>query len=100
MQDISKNNADLLGLDTMLLQTIEECGELIQSISKYNRTRGIGQKTETSQAMAINSLVEELADVSICVEQLGYLLKIENDVEKMKNIKYLKVAKRYNTNIN
>lgn len=94
MTDISKSNATKLGLDTMLLQTQEECAELIQAISKYNRTRGIGQPTETPMAQAFVDLLEELADVSICVEQLVYLMQLGVNIEAVKEVALERVAKR------
>ena len=95
MKYISKENAKKLGLDTLLWQTQEECGELVKAVGKYNRTRGIGQKTETSKKEAYQNLLEELADVSICVEQLIYLLGAENDIEALKDKAFEKVKNRY-----
>lgn len=95
MTDLSKRNAEILGKDTMLLQTMEECGELIKAISKYNRTRGIGQITETPPHEAFDNLLLELADVKICVEQLIYLLDAETEVKYLMDIAFKKVAKRY-----
>ena len=95
MTDLSKRNAEILGKDTMLLQTMEECGELIKAISKYNRTRGIGQKTETPDYEAFDNLCEEIADVSICLEQLIYLLGLKPEVDYFKEKALEKVAKRY-----
>ncbi len=101
MNEISKQNAEILGLDTMTFQTMEECGELIKAISKFNRTRGIGQKTETSIGKAFNDVLAEIADVEICIEQLKYLLEqrygvnVSNIIELNKHQAFTKVAKRY-----
>lgn len=95
MKQISKNNAKALGKQTLLFQTQEECGELIKAIAKYNRTRGIGQKTETTEETAYENLIEELADVEICLEQLIYLLDAKEDVDQKKQIAFEKVATRY-----
>lgn len=92
---ISKRNAKMLGKETNLLQTIEECGELIKAICKYNRTLGIGQKTEVTTKDAYQNLIEEIADVSICIEQLIYLQGIEDEVEDAKAKALVKVEKRY-----
>ena len=94
MTDISKSNATKLGLDTMLLQTQEECAELIQAISKYNRTRGIGQPTDMPSRMALVNLLAEMADVSICVEQISYLLGVGDRFEAVKDMALERVAKR------
>ena len=101
MNEISKQNAETLGLDTMTFQTMEECGELIKAISKFNRTRGIGQKTEMGIGNAFNDVLAEIADVEICIEQLKYLLEQRYDinvcgiVELKKDQAFTKVAKRY-----
>lgn len=95
MKDISKQNAKVLGLDTLLWQTQEECGELVKAVGKYNRTRGIGQRTETSEKEAYQNLLIELADVSICIEQLVYLLNAEDDIEALKDEAFEKVKKQY-----
>lgn len=93
--DISKENANKLGVQTSLWQTQEECGELVKAIGKYNRTRGYGQITETTEEDAIKNLIEEIADVSICIEQLAYLLGVEGQVEEARNAAFNKVQKRY-----
>ena len=95
MTDISKKNADMLGLQTLLFQTQEECGELIKAIGKYNRTNGIGQKTEMLSHDAWSAMIQEIADVSICIEQLTYLLDAENVVDYCKNAAFHKVKERY-----
>ena len=99
MKEISKINADILGKDITLMQTIEECGELIQAISKYNRTRGIGQKTEVTEEEALHNLIVEVTDVSICIEQIIYLLNIEDDVLMYKEDAQNKVYNRYKDEI-
>lgn len=91
----SKKNAEALGKDTNRLQTIEECGELIKALCKYNRTIGIGQKTETSEFEALTNLIEEVADVSICLEQLVYLMGIEEEVKNARKKAFDKVSDRY-----
>lgn len=95
MKEISRKNALKLGLQTMLFQTMEECGELIKAISKYNRYNGIGQKTEAKETEVYCNLLEEIADVEICIEQLKYLMSIESLVEQAKDVAFEKVAKRY-----
>ena len=60
----------------MLLQTIEECGELIKAISKYNRVRGLGQPTEVTLEEAYENLLCELVDVQICLDHVRYLMNI------------------------
>lgn len=95
MTDISKKNADMLGLQTLLFQTQEECGELIKAIGKYNRTNGIGQKTEILPREAWSAMLREIADVSICIEQLIYLLDAEELVNQCRDTAFHKVKERY-----
>lgn len=97
ISETSKRNAEMLGIQTLLFQTQEECGELIKAIGKYNRANGIGQKTEVDKDEAFKNVLEELADVSICVEQLIYLSNHEAYINHCKNKAFEKVAKRYST---
>ena len=73
--------------------TQEECAELIQAISKYNRARGIGQKTNISLEDAKSQLLEELADVKLCIEEILYLTSC--DITDMIDMKAEKVRKSY-----
>lgn len=95
MEEQSNKNAEVLGLQTLLFQTMEECGELIKAISKYNRVHGIGQKTEANIEDVYIDLLSEIADVEICIEQLTYLLEEKDLIKKLKQKAYDKVSKRY-----
>lgn len=64
--------ADHYGLTVQKNQLAEECAELIQAISKTNRN--------PASAIARANLVEELADVSIVLEQVVYLMSCRLDV--------------------
>lgn len=88
-----------MDLQVALFQAQEECAELIQAISKYNRVRGIGQKTEVDLDEAYNNLLKEIADVEICIE---FLTSSDNDdsfncreqIEANKKIAYKKIKDR------
>lgn len=54
---------------------MEECAELVQAISKLNRAWGDKDKINEARDM----VVEEIADVLICVTQLQYILNITTD---------------------
>lgn len=54
---------------------VEECGELVQAVSKYVLT---GDK---------RPVIEEIADVKNVAPQVEYLLGIEDDVEPMMEYK-------------
>lgn len=74
--------AEHYGLDNQLLQAMEECGELIQAISKYKRYK---DKLR---------LIEEIADVQIMINQLVYLLGCEDRVNEMMIIKLKRQTER------
>ena len=95
MKEISKQNAETLGIDILLFQIQEECGELIKAAAKYNRTRGIGQITETTKTEAYNKMLEEMTDVEIVLEQMKYLLKVDEKIDELKDRAFEKVKNRY-----
>ena len=84
------------GMKAQSMQTCEECAELIQAVSKL--TRG-----ETTSAVRIMSLIEEIADVRIMMSQLMYLYGIpESEItsqieEKLK--RQLERIRRNETNV-
>ena len=77
-------NADFYGADRQLNQLIEECGELIQAISKSLR----GKEDTT------NNIEEEIADVEIMLEQIRCLLNLSE--ETINEIKISKVKRERN----
>lgn len=63
----------LWGLVAQYDQCVEEMGELIVAINKYKRkVLYKGYKTDNK---IVENLVEEIADVSICLEQMRYFFK-------------------------
>lgn len=75
-----KNIADFYGQESQLNQTVEECGELVQAIAKYNRAAGRGYNTNVTPEEAKEHLIEELADVQMMVCQMVYLLHCERTI--------------------
>lgn len=80
--------ADTYGYEAQSRQCIEEMAELTQAINKFWRKQlDCGRKelelspTVCGDVLAMpkeyDNLIEEMADVKICIEQLEYLLKIE-----------------------
>ena len=66
---------------------MEELSELSQAISKEIRSKGDR-----------NNLVEEMADVIICLENLKQIFAVTNtDIEEWVNFKQERVVKRMNT---
>lgn len=75
-----RNIADFYGQESQLNQTVEECGELVQAIAKYNRAAGRGYDTNVTPEEAKEHLIEELADVQMMVCQMVYLLHCEKTI--------------------
>lgn len=71
--ELLKKNADELGLDVSIIQSIEEMAELTLALCKYIR---YGKDR-------LNDVIEELADVSITSEQLIHLIDCEDIVEEI-----------------
>lgn len=63
--------ADKLGYEEQSMQLIEEMAELTQAINKLRR-----YGTYVDQC----NVIEEIADVSIVLEQVAYLLQVDNIV--------------------
>lgn len=59
---------ELWGLVAQYDQAIEEMGELIVAINKYKRKCLYGEYNGNSKI--IDNLIEEIADVKMCIEQL------------------------------
>lgn len=83
MDDRIKEIADKYGMFAQIGQTTEECAELIQSLNKYKRVLHVGQATNISETEAIDNICEEIADVSIMIEQMIYLFGVEDTVQEI-----------------
>lgn len=87
----NKNVGKYYGYEAQSNQLIEECAELIQAVNKYRRaSTSLGiPVNEEKKAIAFDNLKEEIVDVEIMLEQIKYLLEI--DEEEMVAIKLYKV---------
>lgn len=63
--EILEEAVDKFGAMTQLDMVVEECAELIQAISKFKRYEG----SEIDK-----NLIEEVADVSVMIAQIPYIL--------------------------
>ena len=81
--DLITTIADHYGFAKQTIQTMEECAELIQALTKQYRALGCGYDTPVTAKDAKNHIVEELADVYICVTQLCYLMGCGEQLEKI-----------------
>ena len=80
--------ADTYGYDAQSRQCIEEMAELTQAINKFwRKDLKCGQLTTLEVPIGSPqelSIVEEIADVEICLAQMKYLLAIrDEDVNKI-----------------
>lgn len=105
ISDQNKENGRYYGYEAQSNQLVEECAELIQAVNKYRRAKSRGQVfsplLEPSQAdkdreqVALDNLVEEIADVEIMLEQVKDLLQIpEEDIEAIKLYKVNRTKER------
>lgn len=95
--EIIKNTftiADYYGLDKQCNQTIEECGELIQALAKFNRVKGNGFDTPVKLGEAFEMIIEEIADVQICINQLIYLTKRQYEINEITSSKLNRQIRR------
>ena len=75
------------GEDEQMRIAQEECAELIQAISKYHRAQMSGDSRHRKKDLerAEKSLIEEIADVSIMIDQLKMIIHgNHNDVRTAK----------------
>lgn len=90
-----KNIADHFGYEEQREQLVEEMAELIQALNKYRRaTKGSTGLTNKAK-IALDNVVEEIADVEVVLEQIKYLLQIpQEDVVAMKVFKVNRTLER------
>lgn len=86
---------DLYGADLQMNMGIEECAELIKALSKLVRCRGLPAQPYL-HLMAMENIIEELADVQIMVEQISILVG-EVKVKEAKKRKLERLAERVAT---
>lgn len=80
------------GRETSVFVCMEELGELIQAISKCERSRLGDQCAEND----IDHLCEEIADTLICIRKLKLLYKLDsNRIKAWQNKKEKRTVKRY-----
>lgn len=81
------------GQDAQSLVHCEELAELIQAVSKMRRVKRAflaGEDVDDSEAY--NNLVEEIADVLICMEQMQEMYEIPD--HELQNMIFKKVARQ------
>ena len=93
-KNILKRAVEKYGTHNQMLKCIEECGELSRAISRIliELSSGDGFTTKESQ----ENLYEELADVSIMIEQMMIIFDCTDEVISWQ----LKKLKRLNGRLN
>lgn len=99
MNDKIQRIADTYGFMAQARQTMEECAELIQALNKYMRALGSGEPAmkdgkRIEPETARDNVVEEIADVTITLEQLKYLMECEAEVSSIRKLKIKRTLKR------
>ena len=74
-----KEQADYFGTEDRLCQLMEECGELIQAANKYRRHINGDDTLNAIPFVLREDMREEMADVSLLMKEISYLLDIEED---------------------
>lgn len=92
----NKETAKYYGYEAQSNQLVEECAELIQAVNKYRRAGArLGQPVDATENVALDNLVEEIADVELMLEQIKYLLQIpEEDIVAVKQYKVNRTKER------
>ena len=80
----TRKQAEQFGIENRLLQCTEECGELIQALSKYQRILHGDKTCQTDMCHAEYMIADEIADVEFLLEQIKYLLGNEMEVRERK----------------
>ena len=75
------------------IQTMEECAELTQALSKMVRAF-TGDATLQKDTPWLYMLTEEMADVKICMDRLMKYFDVEDDVEEIKDQKISRTLER------
>ena len=85
---ILRKAIDTYGTEAQMMQCIEEMAELIQAINKYFRAN-----TDEEMAKAYVSVIEEISDVQIMLEQMRIVFG-DKSVDKQITAKLGRLEKR------
>ena len=87
--------AERFGEEAISNQLIEEMAELTKALCKMNRFKGVGMPPakEHTAATLIDDIIEELADVTVTLEQMIHLMGAEPYIA---DIIEFKVKRTYN----
>jgi len=89
-QALLQRITDYNGTHNVMDLVQEECGELVQAISKLRRA-----KNDAARAVALAKVVEELADVSVVLDELCLALGTGARAKSMRRAKITRTVERY-----
>ncbi len=90
-----KNLVDSIGVPALLEQTAEECTELAQACLKYARYLRAENKVHRPFVNIQANFNEEIADVSVCIDELGKAGMLDLDeIERIKEYKLKRMKER------
>lgn len=93
MNEINKANGEYYGIEKQMIVLVEETAELAQAATKWLRKKQNGQTVRKSYGEIMENLIEELADVSIMVDQIKHLLNLnERDFQYIRAMKIKRTA--------
>lgn len=80
--------AKFYGFDSQSHMLIEEMAELTQAINKLYRTNHLhGYPTNLTKSRALDNIYEEIADVSICLDEVIHLMHCDDKVNEWRKLK-------------
>ena len=81
--------AERFGEEAISNQLIEEMAELTKALCKMNRFKGVGMPPakEHTAATLIDDIIEELADVTVTLEQMIHLMSAEPYIAEITGFK-------------
>lgn len=86
-----KDFMETFGDDYIMRISVEELSELIKAICKYKRKC---EDVDTDEKELRYKILDGIADVEICIEELAYLFDGFDEIEKIKQEKIEKGAER------
>lgn len=81
---MNKNIVEFYGVLANCNIAKEEAAELIHAISKWERSRGVGYKTDTTPEKAKENLIQAVADCQNALDSMVYALLLDRDAIKKK----------------
>lgn len=95
-----KKIADTYGYDAQSRQLIEEMAELMVAINKLHKLGKNWTNQDSVWCERMKNIAEEIADVTIMLEQIKYLLQIsETDIDQIIEQKLNRQLERINNGL-